>query len=132
MKKVLIAIFALVYIATSTGAIVQAHYCMGKLADWAVGSGNSETCSKCGMKKSARAGKGCCNDERKFVKNDTDQKTTETDFQMAYSIAVALPVSFYELSVAEILSVTGQNPTSYAPPKNNGVAVYIRNCVFLI
>lgn len=132
MKKVLIAIFALVYISTSVGATVQMHFCMGKLADWGLVSNESKTCGKCGMEKSAKKSNGCCKDEHKFVKNDTDQKVTETAFQMAHAIALALPVSFFEIPATELKTLSEQTPTSNAPPKSNGVAVYIRNCVFLI
>ena len=132
MKKFFTALLALLYISTSTGASIHVHYCMGKLADWGLVSSETKKCSKCGMKKSANKDNGCCKDEHKFVKNDTDQKTTETAFQMAHAIAVALPVSFFEISAPGIITITEQNPTSHAPPESSGIAVYIRNCVFLI
>ena len=132
MKKVFIAIIALVYISASVGATVQMHYCMGKLADWGLVSYGSETCGKCGMEKSAKKDNGCCKDEHKFVKNDTDQKTTETACQMFHAMAVAPPLSFFEIPAAEITTLTEQNPINHAPPQHNGVAVYLRNCVFLI
>ena len=132
MKKLLIAILALLYISTSTGAVLHMHYCMGNLADWGFGHKNSNTCGKCGMEKSEEKDKGCCRDEHKFIKNDTDQKTAEAGLQMLQVLAVALPVSFIEISSNDFPSVTEQNPISHAPPRTNGVAVYIRNCVFLI
>ena len=132
MKKVFIAIFALVYMSTSVGATVQMHFCMGKLAHWGFVSNESKTCSKCGMEKFPKKDNGCCKDEHTFIKNDIDQKTTETAFQMAHAIAVALPISFFEIPAAEITTFTKQTANNHAPPQSNGVAVYIRNCVFLI
>jgi hypothetical protein len=132
MKKFIVAILAFLYISTSVGATVNLHYCMGKLQDWGFGHKESKTCDKCGMEKSAKKDNGCCKDENKFVKNDTDQKTAESAFQMFQVIAVALPVSFYEIPSAHIPSVTEENPQTHAPPQSNGVAVYIRNCVFRI
>ena len=82
MKKLLIAIFALLYISTSTGATLHIHYCMGKLADWGLGHNNSKTCGECGMEKSEEKDNGCCKDEHKFIKNDTDQKTGEVGVQL--------------------------------------------------
>lgn len=132
MKKLLIAIFALLYISTSTGATLHIHYCMGKLADWGLGHNNSKTCGECGMEKSEEKDNGCCKDEYKFIKNDTDQKTAEVGLQMLQVLAVALPVSFIEIPSNDFHSATEENPISHAPPRINAVAVYIRNCVFLI
>ena len=132
MKKLLVAIIAFLYISTSVGATVHMHYCMGKLADWGIGHKESKTCGKCGMEKSIKKSNGCCKDEKKFVKNNSDQKAAESAFQIAQSIAVALPVSFIEIPAVDISSVTEENPSSHAPPRNSGIAVYIRNCVFRI
>ncbi|MBK6990321.1 MAG: hypothetical protein IPH34_00115 [Chitinophagaceae bacterium] len=40
MKKFITAILAVLYISTSTGAMVHMHYCMGQLADWGLGITN--------------------------------------------------------------------------------------------
>jgi hypothetical protein len=132
MKKFMVAILALLYIGTSTGATLHMHYCMGQLADWGLGQNKSKTCGKCGMDKSEEKDNGCCKDEHKFIKNITDQKTVEAGFQFLQLIAVALPVSFVEIPLVNISSVTEENPISHAPPRTGSVAVYIRNCVFLI
>jgi hypothetical protein len=132
MKKFIVAILALVYITTSTGATLHMHYCMGQLADWGLGQNKSKTCGKCGMDKSEEKDNGCCKDEFKLVKNDTDQKASEAGFKLIQLITVALPVSFVEIPSVNFPSVTEENPISHAPPRTGGVAVYIRNCVFLI
>jgi hypothetical protein len=90
MKKFLAVILALAYMTASTGATLHMHYCMGKLADWGLGHNTSKTCDKCGMEKSGEKDNGCCKDEHKFVKNNTDQKTAETAFQVTQLIAVLL------------------------------------------
>lgn len=131
MKKVSIAILAILYISTSVGATVNMHYCMGKLANWGFGEIKSKTCGKCGMKKSDQDN-GCCKDEQKFIKNDTDQKTAKTDFQITQAPGVYIPVSFFEMPAVDISAITEENPVSNAPPRYSKVAVYIRNCVFLI
>jgi hypothetical protein len=130
MKKVIVAIFAIFYLAISSGFTLHMHYCMNKLAEWGLAQNNSSTCPKCGMKKTDNKHKGCCKDEHKFVKNDSDQKIAEAGLQMVK--AVALPVSLFEIFPIDFPSVTEKNPLSHAPPRRNGVAVYIRNCVFLI
>ena|SRR4026208_2301096 len=132
MKKILIAIFAFFYLAVCSGFTVHMHYCMGELADWDFGHNKSKTCSKCGMDKSDEKDNGCCKDEHKFIKNNTDQKTTQSTIQLVKLISVAIPVSFVEIPSVNFPSVTEINPLSHAPPRSGGVAVYIRNCVFLI
>lgn len=132
MKRFIAAILAILYLSTSTGATLNMHYCMGELADWGLGLNKSKTCGKCGMEKSEEKDNGCCKDEHKFVKNDTDQKTTEAGIQITQLLGVALPVAFLEVSSNGFPSVTEENPISHAPPRSCGVAVYVRNCVFLI
>jgi len=105
---------------------------MGKLADWGIGKNDSKTCGKCGMEKANEKDNGCCKDEHKFVKGHTDQKIVQAGFQLIQLSSVALPVSFIEIPLPYFSSVTEQNALSHAPPRTSGVAVYIRNCVFLI
>ncbi len=132
MKKIIITIVAFFYLAVSSGFTVHMHYCMGKLADWSLGHNKTKVCSKCGMKKSEEKDNGCCKDDHKFIKNITDQKTGEAGFQLLKLISVAIPVSFAEIPSVNFPSVTEENPISHAPPRSSGVAVYIRNSVFLI
>ena len=131
VKKFIVTILALVYIGSSTGATVYMHYCMGKLADWGLGHNKSKTCGQCGMEKNDEKDNGCCKDENKFVKNTADQKIVESQFQLI-QIAVSLPVSFFEIPANDFRSVTEENPISHAPPRSNGIAVYILNRTFLI
>ncbi len=132
LKKFLVAILTLLYMSTSVGATIHMHYCMGKLADWGLGQKDSKTCGKCGMEQSVKKANGCCKDEHKFIKNDTDQKHTETAFQTVPLTADALLVSFFEIPAVDLPTLTEENPLSNAPPRNSGVAVYIRNCDFRI
>ena len=108
------------------------HYCMGQLADWGLGTSNSKICGNCGMKESDEKDNGCCKDKHVVVKNNVDQKFAETGLSKIQVLAVALPVSFIEVHFSNFLSVTEENSGSHAPPRSTGVAVYIRNCIFLI
>lgn len=132
MKKFLVAILAFIYLGTSTGATIHLHYCMGKLADTGLGINKSKTCGECGMEKSDEKDNGCCKDELKFVKNDSDQKINEVGIKMMQLASTAFPVSFIESPLNNIPSVTEENPISHAPPRSGGVAVYILNRTFLI
>ena len=132
MKKALTAILAVLYLSTSLGATVHLHYCMGKLVNWSLSNTSSKKCSICGMHKSNTASKdGCCKDEVKQIKNEKDQKLTETAFNLIHLTSIALPVSQIELPALKISSLTENNPISHSPPRGQ-VAIHIRNCVFRI
>ncbi|HEX5024797.1 MAG TPA: hypothetical protein VFV68_05975 [Agriterribacter sp.] len=132
MKKFLAAILAVLYMGTSTGAAFTMHYCMGKTAGWELGHGKGNVCHKCGMEKSVKKDKDCCKDEHKMLKSDVDQKTAESAFQFMQAASLAASASFFQSVVVDISSITEKNPISNAPPNKTGVAVYLRNCVFLI
>ncbi|MBI2730617.1 MAG: hypothetical protein HYX40_07695 [Sphingobacteriales bacterium] len=75
MRKFILSLVAVLYIASSSGAVMHLHYCMNKLIGWELWESKSEKnkCSKCGMSKSGKK-KICCKDENKFVKITKDQK----------------------------------------------------------
>lgn len=132
MKRFAAAILAVLYISTSAGATVHMHYCMGKLAEWSLRQKESKTCGNCGMKTSEAKEKGCCKDEHKFLKTDTDQKATDAGLQLLQLVATDLPTAFIESPAFKFTSISEDNPVSNAPPRSNGVAVYILNRTFLI
>ena len=132
MKKFIIAILAFVYICTSAGIIVHTHYCMGEPVAWGLGHNKSKTCSKCGMEKSDEKNSGCCKDDYKVVKNNTDQKNTENVFHLTRVLGISLRVTFIELSSNNLLPVTEKESIIHPPSRSSVKAVYIRNCVFLI
>ncbi len=129
MKKFIVAILAMLYISTSAGATLHIHYCMGKQSDWGFGLNNATICSRCGMEEKDN---GCCKKEHRFFKNNTDQKTTESALQLIKLIAVAIPFSFVEIPSFSFASKKEVNPINYKPPRRISIALYIRNCVFLI
>jgi len=132
MKKVITVILAVLYIGTSTGASIHLHYCMGELSEWGLGDNTSKICSNCGMKQAEEEDNGCCRDEHKFIKNVQDQKTAEAGLQVVGLEIVLLPISFFEIPCPELFSAREEYTFCHAPPRSNGVALYIRNGVFLI
>jgi len=127
MKKILVSIFAAFYLASSVGATVHLHYCMDKFINWSLLKGGDK-CSRCGMEKDG----GCCKDENKFVKNNIDQKVAESSFQLIQMAAVTTPAVFIYTSEYHFSSIIQENHLSHAPPRNNGVGIYILNSVFRI
>lgn len=132
MKKIIIAILAIVYMGTATGATIQLHYCMGKLVSMGLLPGKDDKCGKCGMMKTEGKNNGCCKDEHKQIKIEKDQKTTDTAVQTMQSIAVEMPAAVIEIPLNIFSSQTEEIQYGNAPPRSASVAVYIRNCVFLI
>lgn len=132
MKKIAVLILAFLYIATSTGANLYLHYCMGELADWGIGKNESRKCGFCGMEKGAEQDNGCCKDEQKFIKNDTDQKFVESS-PYIFKVLEAVEQPFFSLILCiQDSSVTELYPVSNAPPRCKGQEIYIRNRTFLI
>lgn len=132
MKKFTVVILALLYITTSTGATLNMHYCMGKLADWDLGHNSSKNCGFCGMEKGNEKDNGCCKDEQKLIKNDTDQKFTESSFFLFRFLSPAELTGFAVMPLIRIASLQELNPVSNAPPRCTDLPIYKRNRTFLI
>ncbi|WP_336518606.1 HYC_CC_PP family protein [Pollutibacter soli] len=128
MKKVLVIFLATVYLAISSGVIVNTHYCMGKIAEVVFGhdeSGND--CDTCGMK----AKEGCCRDEVKVVKlADSHSFVQQTiDFVKA---PVILPDLIATGNTETVIASSGTVYGIHGPPEGSNVPLHVRNCVFRI
>ncbi len=132
MKKLAAAILAIIYISTSSGAAIHLHYCMGKLVKTELGDSKEDKCDNCGMKSTDLENSGCCKDEYRQIKIENDQKITEPTLQMIHSAAVEMPASFIEIFFYDFSSCTEKNIFSHALLRSDSVAIYVRNCVFLI
>ena len=132
MKKFAVVILALLYITTSTGATLNMHYCMGKLADWDLGHNTSQNCGLCGMEKGNENDNGCCKDEQKFIKNETDQKFTESSFFLFRFLSPAELTGFAVLPLVRINSIPELKPVSNGPPRRTDLPLYKRNRTYLI
>jgi hypothetical protein len=126
MKKILVSILAVFYLASSVGATVHLHYCMDEFIDWSLLKSDGDKCDKCGMEKEG----DCCKEENKFVKNNIDQKVAESSIQPIKMEAVATLDAFIYTSEYHFISIIQENHLSHAPPRNNGVGIYILNNVF--
>ena len=128
MKKVIASILAVFYLASSVGATVHLHYCMGKLINWSFNDKESNKCNKCGMEKDG----GCCKDEHQFVKNNLDQKIAESAIQLAHIITSGIPAVPVGVSESYSSSMVENYPISHAPPLISGSDILIHNCIFRI
>ncbi len=84
------------------------------------------------MENTEQSDKGCCKDKTTFLKDNSAQKLSENNLQMLQLFFVAIPVSLSELPTIVFPLVTEGNPTSNAPPRTHGVAIYIFKRSYLI
>lgn len=124
MKKILATIVVLVYLTVSTGFIVCVHYCMDRFNSAELGNTEKDKCNKCGMHKAD----GCCRDEVKVVK-------LQTDHLAAQVLSPDLSTPEIEEVQAHYLVLPFRNYTgtsysvAHSPPLSEQ-DTYLQNCVF--
>lgn len=93
MKKFLVTILSILYMASAMGATVHIHYCMGKIMSASFRHTDEGICGKCGMKKSEQK-KGCCKDEQKTFKTG-DHQLAKASFDFSHAQIVVPSLSHY-------------------------------------
>jgi hypothetical protein len=133
MKKLFLYLLSFVFIITSSGVMVNMHYCMGKLAGTSISIANNSTkkCGKCGMEKVTKKGKGCCHDSKKLIKNVVDQNTTNNFCNIEHPLTI-LPSTHFDILSIVTPNIDKYSYYSHAPPHDFGVPIYIADCSFLI
>ena len=132
MKKVLVFILALVYLAASAGATVHMHYCMGDLAGWSFTDKGNDHCGVCGMKKSTTNKKGCCNDEHRQFKLQQDQNAAALHFIINPVTAVISSPVYLPANTGNFTSIAEERPLTNSPPPCSSIPVYLSNRNFRI
>jgi hypothetical protein len=126
VKKAAIGILALLYVISTSGVVVNVHYCMGALTSVSYGDTDAGRCGKCGMKQKS----GCCHSELKLVKlNDVHQQTVKAEQTGPEAL---LPVAFFETAVALYNSHKDFVSSYHSPPDRRVNSVYLHNRVFRI
>ena len=126
MKKVTVAILAVIYLAVSSGVVMTLHYCMGKIASVDV-MHKSDKCGKCGMNFTD----GCCKDEFKIVKLSDSHQLISNDIKIPAAVAVSddAHIFFYhQLFSSRYIS----NHKNHSSPPYRGVSLNILYRVFRI
>src|SRR6185503_19838469 len=85
MKKLVVAIFAILYIVISCGFTLHFHSCIGKPAGWGFSRLDKDKCGVCGMHKGNS--KCCCKDENKTVTFTFDQKVSDNNIAKIQQLA---------------------------------------------
>ena len=83
MKRGAALILLLLYFATSTGATINFHFCMGAIENISLPGNSEKNCGKCGMEKKTSPDTGCCKDEGKWIKIKDDQKPNTIHLEIA-------------------------------------------------
>ncbi len=114
MKRFLVTILSILYLASAMGATVEIHYCMGKGMGANFVHKEDDKCRKCGMNKSKS--KGCCKDEHKTFKT-SDHQQTKVTFDFSLVPVSALPVNYSEQYFAPLHSIAiSSSVKAHAPP----------------
>lgn len=126
MKKVTIAILAVIYLTVSSGVAMNIHYCMGKVASVDL-MHNTDKCGKCGMKTKG----GCCKDEFKIVKLSDSHKLIVNEINFFTPVAsIEKPNNNFNSNLFSTDSRAVYN--NHSPPESSGVSLNILYSVFRI
>lgn len=130
MKKIVISIALISYLAVTTGIVINFHYCMNKLASTELFAMQGKRCGKCGM--NLHKSHGCCHDEVKVVKMQEDQKVTAfSSFELpALDAMVIVPSDF--IATSFINAPVKGHYNNHSPPLISEQDTYLQNRVFRI
>lgn len=126
MKKITVAILAIIYLTVSSGVAMTIHYCMGKIASVDL-MHPADKCGKCGMKTTG----GCCKDEFKIVKLSDSHKLISNDLNIYSPVAVIdNSKSIFDSNIFSSRTQPGNR--NHSPPRAPGISLNILYCVFRI
>ena len=128
MKKGIASILLILYVAFSSGVVINFHYCMDSFDSAQFGASKSDYCGVCGMHKSES--NECCKDEVQIFKIQDDQQTAGISFKFSPPDAIVetLPVWSETLLVGSTHQLYLQ---THSPPLSKE-DTYLQNCVFRI
>lgn len=130
VKKLVVSILAVYYLAASIGVTIDMHYCMDRLVSWKVAAIQGDRSEVCGMEKTCKG--RCCKDVHTTVKLDKDQKVSETVFHLIPLVG-SVPLPLYSPLLPELMAVIDEpSPVSNAPPPGTHVPLYVSNRVFRV
>ncbi len=132
MKRFLVTILALLYMAGATGATVHIHYCMNELVGVSLTHDHDDRCERCGMKEDKKR-KGCCKDEQKTFKTSTHH-LAKAVFDVQQQFVAIVPTTYFQHRTATIYHApVNELAQAHAPPSYWGSCpIYIQVCNFRI
>ena len=131
MKKFVVTILLVLYVAASSGASISFHYCMDKFISWSLSLPVNNECSNCGMKKEKQ--QDCCHDKTETFQVKKHHHATQINSVPGNSIHY-LNKCYLTLTSIIITSVNKNDfriAHSY-PPGESATSGFLLNCVFRI
>lgn len=128
MKRLLVSLLAILYLAAGVGFTVREHYCMGEKIGAVIEHAqhsDAHRCDRCGMDK--KSNNGCCKDEVKTFKSSPDQ-TLAKSFSLQSSMLVADVLPSYQWRQEGPSFDVASLPAApaHGPPLRSGVPLYLR------
>ncbi len=131
MKRLLVVLLSLIYLAASSGFTLRQHYCMGQLIGtaihYATPPGDTHRCGRCGMEKKSDDN-GCCKDQVKTFKASPDQLPVKS-LQAPAMIAVVPLQIFWAMAGTPDLpnrSTVTSAPAHGPPGKGGALPIYLQ------
>ncbi len=130
MKKPLAAILILLYLAASSGIVINSHYCMKRLVSVDLFQEKARVCGLCGM--DMHNNNGCCHDEVKVLKVVQDQVSNPAvSFELPLPEAVPASLNHHVLDLAGITGLQ-RHFQNHSPPLISAQDSYLQHRVFRI
>jgi len=126
MKKLFLFCFSLLFIAASSGASINIHYCRGKVSAVSLSILPTPSCG-CGKKATKKA---CCKNETKLVKMQDDARQPEFVNDHSFKPVVALPLQYLPVIVPVETNANSHSLYVTDPPDDASVPLYLRHRVF--
>ena len=128
MKKSIASILLILYVAFSSGVVINFHYCMDDFDSAQFGANKSDYCGVCGMHKSES--NECCKDEVKIFKIQDDQQATAINFKFSSDDDVVADLPLWKETL--VARSTHQLYLHTHSPPLSKQDTYLQNCVFRI
>ena len=130
MKKPIAAILIILYLAATSGIVINSHYCMKRLVSVNLFETKAKVCGLCGM--DMHDNNGCCHDEVKVLKLVQDQVNNPVvSFELPSLEAIPADHSDFIVTSAGTNSVQ-RHFQNHSPPLLSAQDTYLLNSVFRI
>jgi hypothetical protein len=128
MKRLLVFVLAVLYLAAGAGFTLREHYCMGERVGAELSHpaqrADGHRCARCGMDK--KANDGCCKDDVKILKCCPDQTVAEMPVLHAPVLLALAPVAPLIPASAAFREAAEEAAPVHGPPLSEGPPRYLR------
>jgi hypothetical protein len=127
MRKLIVAIIAVLYFGVSSGAVVTIHQCMGKLSS--VSFSSKEKPCKCSAKSKKKM--PCCKSDSQLVKLKAEHQSSPIGFDFFNTAVATFHNNDTWIIPVKVIKEEVRNYTTHSPPLIQS-RLYIQNSVFRI